>query len=124
MSKIKDEQPGIIPENERKPDLEKDVAFYTAKAKSEPYLYFTKKYTPNRYPTSFKDKREELEYQMEEIRRCIEGYDGLSGKGYGWLNYAKLRDPERGKIAPTFRAKQEQYFRKVEELQKKKGQVS
>lgn len=113
--------PGIIPANEWKEELEKDVAFYTAKAKSEPYLYFTKKHTPNKYPTKFKDKREELEYQMEEIRRCIEGYDGLCGKGYGWLNYAKLRDPERGKISPTFRAKQEQYFRKVEELQTKKG---
>lgn len=121
MSKPKEKEPGIIPSNEFKEELEKDVAFYTAKAKSEPNLYFTKRHTPNKYPTKFKDKREELEFQMEEIRRMIEGYDGLCGKGYGWLHYAKLRDPERGKISPTFRAKQEQYFRKVEELQKNKG---
>jgi hypothetical protein len=120
MSK-KEEDIGIIPSNEWKPELEKDVAFYLAKAKSEENLYFTKRYTPNKYPEKFKDKREEFEFQVEEIRRLRDGYDGLCGKGYGWLHYAKLRDPERGKISPTFRAKQEQYFRKVETLQKKKG---
>ena len=119
MKKQKEENPAIIPANEFKEELEKDVKFYTTKALLEPQLVFKKKYTPNKYPKSFKDKGEELEYQLQEINRIINGYDGLCGKGYGWLNYAKLRDPERGKISPEFRAKQEQYFRKVEELQKK-----
>ena len=119
MSKIKEADPAIIPSNEFKEELEKDVKFYTTKALLVPQLVVKKKYTPNKYPTKFRDKGEELEYQMEEIRRIIHGYDGLCGKGYGWLNYAKIRDPERGKISPQFRSKQEQYFRKVEELQKK-----
>lgn len=120
MAKTK-ETPDIIPENERKPDLEKEVAFYLAKARSESFLYFTKKHTPNKYPTKFKDPREELEYQIEEIRRMTEGYDGLSGKGYGWLNYAKIRDPEKGKISPEFRAKQEQLFRLIEAKKEQKN---
>lgn len=121
MSKQKEEQVGIIPSNEFKPELEKDVKFYTAKALSEPYLTFKKRYTPNKYPTNFKSKQEELEYQIEEIRRLTEGYDGLCGKGYGWLNYAKILDPEKGKISPQFRAKQEQYFRKITDLQNNPG---
>lgn len=119
MAKVKEEDPAIISRNDFKEELEKDVAFYTAKALLEPQLIFKKKYTPNKYPTKFRDKGEELEFQMEEIKRLMNGFDGLSAKGYGWLNYAKIRDPERGKISPQFRAKQEQYFRKVEELQKK-----
>lgn len=121
MSKVKEEIPGIIPANEFKPELEKLVAYYTAKAKSETNLYFTKHHTRNIPPARFKDKREELEYQIEEIRRIQEGYDGLCGKGYGWINYAQLRDPEKGKIFPTFRAKQEQYFQKIEALRRNPG---
>jgi intein/homing endonuclease len=121
MAKTKEAQPGIIPQNEYKEDLEQLVRFYTAKALSEPHLVFKKKYTPNKYPTKFADSREEKDYQLEEIRRLVNGYDGLSGRGYGWLNYAKIRDPEKGKISPEFRAKQEQFFQKVDEKKKQKN---
>jgi hypothetical protein len=120
MSKDTVEIPGIIPENERIPELERDVAYYYSIAE-KPTFISKKRYTPNKYPEKFKDKREELEYQLEEIRRMREGYDGLSAKGYGWLNFAKIRDPERGKISPEFRVKQEEYFQKVEYYQKNPG---
>lgn len=121
MAKVKETQPGIIPANEYKEDLEQLVRFYTAKALSEPHLVFKKKYTPNKYPTKFSDPREEKEYQLNEIKRLVEGHDGLSGRGYGWLNYAKIRDPEKGKISPEFRAKQEQFFQKIDEKKKQKN---
>lgn len=111
---------GIIPKNEYKPDLEKDVEYYHSIAE-KPSFISKKIYTPNVYPTKFSDKREELDFQMEEIRRMIKGYDGLCGKGYGFLNYAKLRDPERGKVSPDFRVKQEEYFKKIETLQTTPG---
>src|SRR5690348_1290051 len=107
MSKEKEDRPGIIPLNEYIPDLEKEVAYFAAMV-PKPTFVSKKRYTPNKYPEKFADTREQLEYQLEEIRRLRDGFDGLTGKGYGWLNYAKLRDPERGKISPEFRAIQEQ----------------
>lgn len=118
--KEKEDQAGIIPLNEYQDDLEKEVQYYLSTAQ-KPTFISKKRYTPNKYPEKFRDKREELDYQLEEVRRIIEGYDSLCGKGYGWLNYAKLRDPERGKISPEFRATQEGYFQKIESLQANPG---
>lgn len=115
------EQPAtIIPENEFQPELEKDVAYYLSIAE-QPKFISKKRYTPNNPPEKFSSIREEREYQIEEIRRISEGYDGLSGKGYGFLNYARIRDPERGKIRPEFRSKQEEFFQKIISLQKNPG---
>jgi len=120
MSKDREEIPGIIPENEWIEELEKDVAYYNSIA-IKPKFVSKKIYTPNKYPEKFKDKREELDFQMQEISRIINGYDSLSGKGYSWLHYGKLRDPEKGKILPQFRAIQEEYFQKIESIQKNPG---
>lgn len=120
MSKHKEEIVGIIPENERISELEKDVDYYFSMAE-KPLFISKKRYSPEKFPTKFKDKREEEEFQLEIIRRLFEGYDGLSAKGWGWLNCATLRDPEKGKIRPQFRSAQESYFRKLEDLQKNKG---
>lgn len=115
MAKERDEIAEIIPENEFIPELEKEVEYYYSLV--EPPSFVSKKiYTPNKIPISFKNRVEETDFWFEEMRRLTEGYDGLSGKGYGWINYAKIRDPERGKISPEFRVRQEEYFRKVEDL--------
>lgn len=118
MSKEIEEVPGEISENDRKPELEKLVAYFTALA--GPQRKVKKKYTPNKYP-KFKDRREEIEYQVQEITRLETGFDGLNGKTYGWLNYAKLRDPERGKISPDFRTIDLSWFEKIEANQKSKS---
>lgn len=120
MAKEFEQIASVIPENEYQPDLEKDVEYYFSIAE-KPSILYKKRYTAHKIPEKFKDKREETEYFLEEIRRLIHGYDGLCGKGYGWINHAKIRDPERGKIIPQFRAKQEEYFKKIEELQQNKG---
>ncbi len=119
MSKPSEATPGEIPKNEWKEELEKEVDYYTALA--GPQRRVTKKYTTNIQPTKFADKREEDEYKLEEIRRLVNGYDGLCGKMYGWLHYAKIRDPERGKISPDFRTRDLAWFEKVEENQKSRG---
>lgn len=119
--KEKEDRPGIIPQNEYKPDLEREVAYYLS-ISEKPTFISTKRYTPNKPPTKFSSPQEEAEFQVEEIRRIINGYDGLSGKGYGWLNYAKIRVMKKGnirggKISPEFRSAQEGWFRKVESLE-------
>lgn len=120
MAKEQEDRVGIIPENEYIPELEKEVEYYYS-ISEKPKFISKKRYTPNKYPEKFRDKREELDFQMEEIRRLTHGYDGLCGKGYGWLHYAKIRDPKRGKISPEFRVKQEEYFRTIEYHQQNPG---
>jgi hypothetical protein len=120
MAKEKEEIPGVIPQNEWIEELEKDVAYYNSIA-IKPSFISKKRYTPNKYPEKFKDKREELDFQMQEIQKIMNGDDGLSGKGYSFLHYAKLKDPEHGKILPQFRAIQEEYFQKIESIQKNPG---
>lgn len=117
--KEKDDVVEIVPENEYIPELEKEVEYYYSIAE-KPSFISKKRYTPTK-PPKFKDKREEFEYWGEELRRMEFGYDGLTGKGYGWVQFAKLRDPEKGKISPEFRVRQEEFFRKVTDLQANPG---
>jgi hypothetical protein len=118
MNKKPEDQPGYVSENERTPELEKEVQYYLSLAPPQPKV--SKIYTRNNPPSKFKDKREELEYQFSEIHRCVNGYDGLNGKMYFWLNYATLRDVDRGKIVPDFRTIDKTWFEFVEEQQKSK----
>lgn len=120
MAKEYEEVAEIVPENEYIPELEKEVEYYYSIA-AQPSFISKKRCTPNKLPTSFKNRIEETDFWFEEMRRLTSGYDGLSGKGYGWINYAKIRDPERGKISPEFRVRQEEYFRKIEDLQANPG---
>lgn len=117
---LEDEKPQIIPQNEYKEELEKQVAYHLSTA-IQPTFVSKKRYTPEKYPEKFRDKREETEYQIEMINRLRNGYDGLSAKGWGFINFAKIRNPEKGKISPTFMVCQEDYFRKVEALQANPG---
>jgi hypothetical protein len=117
--KEQDEVAEIVPLNEYVPELEQEVAYYLSIA-AQPSFVSKKRYTPNKIPI-FKNKRDEMDFWFEEMRRLSEGYDGLTGKGYGWVNYAKIRDPERGKISPEFRVRQEEYFRKIVDLQANPG---
>ena len=120
MSKPNEDIAGIIPENEWQPELEKDVQYYLSIA--PPPLFVSKKrYTPDKFPEKFSNKADELDFKLDVIRKLTEGHNGLSAKGWGWLNCAMLRDPERGKIKPEFRATQESYFQKIESLQKNPG---
>lgn len=121
MSK-KDEKEivGIIPRNEYQDDLERDVAYYVSIA-DKPRFISTKKYTRNAPVSRFRDIREQREWEAQEVGRILKGYDGLSGKGYGWLNYAKIKGVGKGSMNPEFRATQESFFRKIEDLQENPG---
>jgi len=47
-----------------------------------------------------------LQWEMEEIRRCVEGYDGMSGRYYFFYHHTYIKHKSRGKIRPDFRATQ------------------
>jgi hypothetical protein len=112
------EIPGIIPLNEYIPEIEKDVAYHVRRIGDVRKV--VKKIERAEYPTKFSDKREELDFQLQEIKRCIHGHGQLSGKMYFWYNYCMLRDPERGKIRPDFRTIDLEWFEHIEKLQASK----
>ena len=118
MAKVKEEIPSIIPEAERIEEIEKEVRFHVARI-GKPYTIVTKKQVRT-VPPKFKDSAEEKNWQMNEIRKCIEGDGIMSGKMYFWYNYCWLRDPERGKIRPDFRVIDLEWFKILEECQASK----
>jgi hypothetical protein len=120
MSKVKEKSPTIIPANEFKPELESEVQYHLSKV--IPQIKNTIKYSRTVYP-KFKDKREELDFQLEEIRRCIHGYNQMSGKMYFWYNYCCLRDPELGKIRPEYRTISRDWFQFIEDHQKQEDKT-
>lgn len=104
----------IIPENEYKSDLEVQVRYHLSKI--PPQVKNKIKYSRTEIP-NFKDKREEAEFKIQEFKRCMEGYNGMSPKMYFWFNYCVLRDPELGKIRPTYRTITRDWFDFIEEHQ-------
>lgn len=60
-----------------------------------------------------------IRWTTEEIRRCKEGYNGLCGKMYFYLNYCWIQEIGR-KIRPRFRVIDSEWFRFVEACQKSK----
>jgi hypothetical protein len=120
MAKELKDNPHIIPANEFKEELEKQVQYYLSQV--PPQDKNTIKYTHIVYP-KFKDKREELDYQFEEIRRCKYGWNSMSGKMYFWFNYCYLRDPELGKIRPEYRTISRDWFNFIEEHQRQENKT-
>jgi len=88
MAKERQEIAGIIPENEWKSELEKDVEYFYSLAE-KPDIIYDKRYTPNEYPDYFKDSREELEYQMQEIDRVCAAYPELTDDAFVRQNIAR-----------------------------------
>ncbi len=132
MEEKDDDKFGVIPLNERVEALEAEVAYHLAKAlrkeASNPKEFFrpnfrvNKKYTHIVYP-EFKphETRERKDWEMEEIRRCIHGYDGLPGKYYYYFNHVRIKDKARGKIRPDFRAADLDWFLFLEKVQSQVG---
>lgn len=111
------EKIGIIPENEYVPDLEKEVVHHLGIAPV--YEQNKKKYTRNKQP-SFSSDKDRTEWQLQEINRCINGYDGLNGKMYFFLNYGAMTAPKKGLIYPDYRVCQHRWFNLIEECQNSK----
>lgn len=119
MAKENKELPGIIPQNEYQDDLEADVRFHVARIMASNTIpKITKKYTHVEYPDFGGDKRAQLDWEMEEIRRCMHGYDNLPGKFYYYFNHCMIDHKSRGSIRPDFRAIDVEWFRQIEECQK------
>jgi hypothetical protein len=112
MAEDKDEIRKIVPKNEYQDELETEVALHLARINAgEPQVVtrykINKKYNRIVQP-DFKphEKRERWDWEAEEIRRCIEGYDGMPGRYYYFFNHTKIKHKKKGPIRPDFRTTQ------------------
>jgi hypothetical protein len=121
--KEKEERPGIVPQNEYQPELEAKVSLEVARINLLPRVKVTKKYSRTEVPNFGTDLRAKAEWETEEIRRCIDGYDGLPGRYYMFLNHCwiKNKDKRRSRIMPDFRAIDLEWFRFLEDVEKTPG---
>lgn len=107
MAAEKEELVAIIPKNEYKPELEIEVALHTARVNAMKPFKVDKKYKHIVIPEFKKNEwRERENWEMEEIRRCREGYDGMPGRYYYFFNHARIKHKKRRMIRPDFRATQ------------------
>lgn len=60
----------------------------------------------------------DYDWEVEEIRRCINGFDGMCGKMYFYFNYCYIIDNKRGKILPDFRTVDNEWFKLIESCRK------
>lgn len=89
----------FIPEIERIPELEDKVQGYLANIPQIPKN--TKKRERVVIP-EFKSRSEEVDWQKQEIGRCINGYDGMCGLQYYYFNYCWIKNVT-SKIPPVYR---------------------
>lgn len=112
-----DEDIRIIPRNEYKDELETEVTIHLARINLTKLFKVNKKYThitiPTFRPTEIKER---TEWELEEVRRCIEGYDGLPGRFYYFLNHTRIKHKKRGIIRPDFMASQLNFSKKIDEI--------
>lgn len=91
---------------------EDDIDAYVAAA-SKIFPVFTN--VPKRIKTpEFDNPIVQKTWEMEQIRRCIEGHDGVTGKMYFYYNFCFIENNENGIIRPEFRAGDALWFHILE----------
>jgi len=85
------------------------------------YIEFCKKIFPKNRRTikrtvapKFLNYQQQEVWEMEEIRKIIEGDGILCGKMYFYFNYCKIKHTKEGTIRPEFRVPDNEWFRLVE----------
>lgn len=56
-------------------------------------------------------------WEVEQINRCINGHEEMSGKMYFYFNFCKIKNLKGGKISPEFRVADNAWYSLVEECQ-------
>lgn len=116
-----------IPMALRTEEEEERVTYYMATQKDvladigmKPFVENTHKFTRVKIPT-FQDKRKKRIWEEEEIKRCKEGYKGMSGKMYFYFNYSWMINLSKGKFVPQYMTAQNEWFKLISSLQNEGG---
>jgi hypothetical protein len=108
------EDVSLVPEKDRIPEMEERVKYYMRVTSTLPHNDI--KHTRVKMP-SFKDDYERNRWELEEIRRCKEGHNGMTPKMYFWFNYVWIKNLKGGKIAPEYRVADNEWFKTIHEAQ-------
>ncbi len=98
----------LIKKSEYIPELEEKVKYYIG---ISPELPEIKKKHVRATPPIFKNSVEKERWEREQIRRCINGYDGMSRKMYFYFNFGWIENISGGKIKPEYRACDQEWFK-------------
>jgi len=108
----------VIPLNERIPDIEERVKYFTKTTDS--FKENTTKFSRVIIPAKFSDSKEQFDWEKEEIKRCKFGHDGMSGKMYLFFNYVFIKNLSGGRIKPQFRVAANEWFQFITDCQNSK----
>lgn len=104
----------VVPVSKYIPDYELEVKNYMANV--VPFPKNTIKYESLKIP-AFDSREKEREWQIEEIRRCKEGWNGLTGKMYFYFNFCKIVSL-KGRQPPQFRVCDAEWFKLIDLCQR------
>jgi len=106
-----DDKVVVIPKKDRIPELEEQVRYFMSVTPDLPKNTIL----PVRVKEpEFNNNTEKRQWQIEEIRRCKFGHNGMSGKMYFFYNYCFMKNL-KGKIRPEYRVCDNEWFKLVHE---------
>lgn len=118
MSKDTEEVIIKIRPSEYIPELEQKVMLEVARINAlGPRENRTSKYKYSVTPNFGADKKAKLDWELEEIRRCQFGHEGIPGRYYYYLNHCYIKHKKRGKIRPDFRTRDLEWFKFLDEIE-------
>lgn len=78
-----------------------------------------KLYETTEVPKNFDSPLDAKMWRREEIRRCIQGHNGLCGKMYFYINYVYIKNISGGFIKPEYRVCDHAWFELIESTRPK-----
>jgi hypothetical protein len=116
-----------IPIEERTEEEEERVTYYLATYKERLEEIGMREFPINKIKHKrveipvFKDDRQKRLWEEEEIKRCIKGYKGMTGKMYFFFNYTWMINLKKGKFTPEYRVCDNEWFRLLNETKQEGG---
>jgi hypothetical protein len=111
MAKSRDDDKVIvIPLEDRVPELEEQVKRFMFDTPDLPVNEILHRRT---VIPKFSNEWEQERWEVEEIKRCRDGYQGMCGKMYMWFHYGFIKNLTGGKIEPEFRVADDVWFQEI-----------
>lgn len=105
----------VIHKKDYIPELEEQVKYFMSTTPDLPKN--DKEYTHVELKNEFSSNEMKKSWEIEQIKRCINGYDGMVGKMYFFYNFCFIRNLSGGRIRPQYRVCDSEWFKLVEECQ-------
>lgn len=99
-----------------------EITDFEDEGQIEAYIKAAKSYFPEnlkeykriKIPEVFESDEAEIAFQLEQIKRCKKGWDGMCGKQYFYFNFCKITSNRGGSIYPEYRVADEIWFKVIE----------